>query len=124
MTPRIGYQHDANGEKRQIQTAFVNALANTADTQLVAAVTGKRIAVLAICALCGASDTSVTLKSKGSGAGTAISSAKALAANGGWSWARGCEIDFLYVTTRGEALTVGTSTGSTVGLDVTYVLLD
>ena len=127
---RIGLQYTQTGEKVQIITAFGNIGASTADGTLtisgggtLAGVTGRRWVILAANAICGATDTTVTLKSKGSGAGTAISSAKALSANGGWACARGASTDFLYATNPGEALTVGTGSGSTVGCDFTLALI-
>ena len=122
---RLGLQYNASGEKRQIQNAFANIAASTTDGALIAAAAGKRIVILSVFAhLADASETNVTLNSKGSGSGTAISSTKQVIANGGWIVTRGCATDFLYQTKRGEGLTVTTGTGSTVGIDVTYLLDD
>lgn len=130
MMPRLGIQYNASGEKRQIQTAIGNIAAATTDGTLtlegatLAAVPGKRYYVLAVFAhLANTTATNVTLNSKGSGAGTAISSTKQVAANGGWVQSRGTEIDYLYRTKRGEALTVTTGAGSAVGIDL-LVLID
>lgn len=122
----------ASGEKILIQTAIGNIAAGTTDGTLtlegatLAAVEGKRYYVLAIFAhLAGATATNVTLNSKPSGsAGTAISSTKQVAANGGWVQARGTPQDFLYRTKRGEALTVTTGAGSTVGIDLIVTIAD
>jgi hypothetical protein len=130
MMNRLGIQYTARGEKALIQTAIGNIAAGTTDGTLtlegatLAAVTGKRYYVLGVFAhLAGATETNVTLNSKGSGAGTAISSTKQVVANGGWVQTRGTEIDYLYKTKRGEALTVTTGAGSTVGIDL-IVLID
>lgn len=131
MMNRLGLQYDASGEKRQIQTAIGNIAAGTTDGTLtlegatLAAVTGKRYYVLGVFAhLADATETNVTLNSKGSGAGTAISSTKQVVANGGWVQTRGNEIDYLYKTKRGEALTVTTGAGSTVGIDLIVLIAD
>lgn len=131
MMDRLGYQYNRNGEKILIQTAIGNVAAGTTDGTLtiegatLAAVPGKRYYVLAILAhLAGDTATDVTLNSKGSGAGTAISSTKQVAANGGWAMARGTPQDYLYRTKRGEALTVTTGAGSTVGIDLIVTIDD
>lgn len=125
MMTRLGLQYNANGEKRQVLTAFANIAANTTDGSLIAAVTGKTIVVLGVFAhLAGATNTNVTLNSKGSGAGTAISSTKQIVANGGWVQSRGCDTDYLYKTSRGQGLTLTTGAGSTVGIDVSYIIDD
>lgn len=132
MMERLGYQYNRNGEKLLIQTAIGNIAAATTDGALtiegatLAAVPGKRYYVLAILAhLAGSTATNVTLNSKPSGsAGTAISSTKQVAANGGWAMARGNPQDYLYRTKRGEALTVTTGAGSTVGIDLIVTIDD
>jgi hypothetical protein len=131
MMPRLGIQMTATGEKILVQTAIGNVAAGTTDGTLtlegttLAAVPGKRYYVLAIFAhLAGSTATNVTLNSKGSDAGTAISSTKQVAANGGWVQARGTPQDFLYRTKRGEALTVTTGAGSTVGIDLIVTIAD
>ena len=128
---RLGLQHNARGEKILIQTAIGNIAAGTTDGTLtlegatLAAVPGKRYYVLGVFGhLAGSTATNVTLNSKGSGAGTAISSTKQIAANGGWVQSRGTEIDYLYRTARGEALTVTTGAGSTVGIDLLVTIDD
>lgn len=132
MIPRLGLQYNAHGQKCAVQTAFGNIAAGTTDGTLtlanggtLAGVSGKCYVVLAVFAhLAGSTATDVTLNSKGSGAGSAISSTKQVVANGGWVQSRGCPTDFLYKTKPGEALTVTTGAGSTVGLDVVFVLDD
>jgi len=100
--------------------AFANVNASSTDTSIVAAVAGYRICVTGYTLVAGGTATNVTFNSKGAGAGTAISSLKACAANGGVSAQnpRG-----VFKTNVGEALTLTTGTGSTVGLDVTYELI-
>lgn len=125
MIPRIGFQHDPTGSKVIIQTAFANIEAGTTDAPLVAAVPGKRIVVLSIFAHAqGTVETNVTLNSKGSGAGTAITSTKQIGPNSGWVQDRGTPVDYLFQTKNSEGLAVTTGAGSDVGVDVTYVLLD
>lgn len=125
MTDRIGYQYDQNGQKAIIQTAVTNVAAGTTDQVLVPAdANGRRIVVLGIHAQAGGTATAVTLNTKGSSAGTPISSLKALAANGAWAQQRGNLVDYLFQTKRGEALTVTTGAGATVGIDIQYCVLD
>lgn len=131
MMSRLGYQFNQKGEKILILPARGNIAAATIDGTLtlegatLAAVPGKRYYVLGVfCHLADTTETNVTLNSKGSGAGTAISSTKQVAANGGWVQSRGTEIDYLYRTKRGEALTVTTGAGSTVGIDLLITLDD
>ena len=129
---RLGIQHLPNGNKATIRSAFGNIAAATTDGTLtlgeggtLAAVTGKCYVVLGVFAhLQGGTATDVTLNSKGSGAGTAISSLKQVVPNGGWVQSRGCETDYLYKTKVGEALTVTTGAGSTVGIDIVFTLAD
>lgn len=120
---RLGLQYNASGEKTAILTAKANINASTTDGAVIAAVEGKRIIVLGVFAhLAGATATNATLNSKGSSTGTAISSTKQIAANGGWVQSRGTGTDFLYATKRGEGLSLTTGAGSPVGIDVVYVL--
>lgn len=102
--------------------AFGNVAQNKTDESLIAAVTGKKIRVLAIVARTGATTTTATFNSKGSGAGTAISALFANAVNNGillpfnpYGW---------FQTNSGEALTVTTgATGSATGIQVVYTLV-
>lgn len=105
--------------QRQELYAFANISASTTDGAVITAVTGKRIVVLGYSIIAGATATNVTFNSKPSTSGTAISSLKACGANGG------SNIFFeggVFQTVAGEGLTVTTGTGSTVGVDVTYIL--
>lgn len=102
-----------------IRNAFDAIAASATDSNLVSAVTGKKIRVLSF--LLNQGDTTpstVTFNSKPGGAGTAISPAFKTAANGvvdvalnprGW-----------FETNASEGLTVTTGTGSTTGVIVVY----
>ncbi|MBI3936410.1 MAG: hypothetical protein HY323_05490 [Betaproteobacteria bacterium] len=101
--------------------AFANVAASQTDSQLVAGTTGKKIRVLAVAFVCGATATTAIFNSKPAGAGVAISMTFANAANGGavlpqnpLGW---------FETVAGEALTLTTGAGSTTGVQVVYVLV-
>jgi hypothetical protein len=98
--------------------AFVNVAASQTDSVVKAAVTGKKIRVLALVMVGGGTATTVTFNSKGSGAGTAISCAFANGANGGaclplnpMGW---------FETKTSEALTLTTGAGATGGFQIVY----
>jgi hypothetical protein len=100
---------------------FANVAASQTDSELVAAVPGKTIRVLAFHFVCGATGTNATFNSKGTGAGTAISPTYQNAANSGIApptndlgW---------FETNEGEALTLTTGAGSTTGVLLTCVLV-
>lgn len=107
---------------RGAQNAYDSIAASQTDSNLVTAVTGKKIRVLG--AVLNQGDTTasaITFNSKGSGAGTAISPALKAAANGGFvlphnpvGW---------FETLRGEGLTVTTGAGSTSSVLVQYELV-
>lgn len=99
--------------------AFANVAASTTDGNIVTAVASKKIRVLAVAAVAGATATNLTFNSKPGGAGAAISPLFANAANGGEilpfspvGW---------FETVSGEGLAVTTGAGSTTGILVTYV---
>lgn len=99
--------------------AFANISESTTDGAVISAVTGRTIRVLSAVLVCGATATTATFNTKGSGAGTAISMQFQNAANGGavlpfneGGW---------FQTNSGEGLTLSTGTGSTTGVQVTYV---
>lgn len=105
----------------QALRANVNVAQSQTDNAYVTAVSGKSIQVLALALLSGGTATNVTLNSKGSGAGTAISPLFAAGANSpvvlpfnpaGW-----------FQTNEGEALTVTTGAGAATGVVVTYALV-
>lgn len=98
---------------------FANISASTTDGALVSAVSGKAITVVSAFLVAGATATNVTFNSKGSGAGTAITCLIANGANGGavlnyneQGW---------FNTNASEGLTVTTSSGSTVGIEISYL---
>lgn len=99
--------------------AFANISASTTDGSLIAAVTSKKLRVLGVCICTGGTATTITFNSKGGGSGVAISASFANAAN------RGETLPFSPVgwfeTVSGEALTVTTGSGSTTGVQVTYI---
>lgn len=98
---------------------FVNVAASATDGAIVTAVAGKRLRVLAVAFVAGATATTCTFTSKGAGAGTAISCAFANAANGGA--ALGPSALGWFETVEGEGLSVTTGAGSTTGIQVVYV---
>lgn len=95
--------------------AFVNIAASQTASSVVAAVTAKKIRVLAIIAQAGATATNITFNS----ASTAKTMLFANGANGGEvlpfnpvGW---------FETVAGEALTATTGAGSTTGIQVVYI---
>lgn len=99
--------------------AFVNAAAATTDTSIVAAVTGKKIRVLAFRLNVAGTATNATFNSKPAGAGVAKSETFQLDARGGFSG--GFSPVGHFETVSGEGLTVTTGAGSQVGVGVVYV---
>lgn len=99
--------------------AFANVAAASVDASVVAAVAAKKLRVVALVLVCGASATTVTFNSKPAGAGTAISMQFQNAANGG------AVLPFnqagWFETTAGEGLSATTGAGSTTGVQVVYV---
>lgn len=95
--------------------AFANIAASQTDSQIVALVAAKKIRVLALYCVAGATATSITLQSNA----TAKSALLANGANGGEvlpfnpaGW---------FETVAGEALKATTGAGSTTGIGVVYV---
>lgn len=99
--------------------ALLNVAASATDTALVAAVTSKKIRVLAAVFVAGGTATNLTFNSKPAGAGTAKTCLFANAANGG------ATLPFnqagWFETVSGEGLSVTTGAGSTTGIQVVYV---
>lgn len=110
--------YDVN-ERKLVKFAFANIAAATTDGVIVAAVTGKRIRVLAYSCSPAGTATSTTFNSKGAGAGTAITAANQCPASniqpGGFS-----PVGY-FQTNAGEGLTATTGTGATVGINITYI---
>lgn len=99
--------------------ALANVAASQTDASIVAAVAGKKIRVMQVFALAGATATTLVFNSKPAGAGVAISPTMANGINGGevlpfspMGW---------FETVAGEGLTVTTGAGSTTGILVGYV---
>lgn len=99
--------------------AFANVAASQTDSSVVAAVTSKKIRVLAFIIMTGSSATGLTFNSKPAGAGTAKTMLFAAGANGGVS-APFNQVGY-FETVAGEGLTVTTTAGSTTGVQVVYV---
>lgn len=102
-----------------IKRAFVNPAASQTDSNVVTAVSAKRIRVVFVYAIAGGTATTLTFNSKSGGAGTAISALLANGVNGGEvlpfnpvGW---------FETNTGEGLTVTTGAGSATGIGVGYV---
>ena len=89
-----------------------NVAASATDSELVAAITERKIRVLAFFCVTGGTATNVTFNS----ASSAISPLLANAANGGAVFPYNPEGWF--ETSSGEALTVTTGAGSTTGIQV------
>ena len=100
--------------------AFANVAASQTDSSLIAAVTGKKIVVHQLLALAGGTATTLTLNTKGAGAGTAISPLLANGANGGEVLPYS-KVGWLKTTTS-EALTATTGAGSATGILIGYSL--
>lgn len=102
--------------------AYDAIAASTTDSVLVAAVTGRKIRVLAFIINQGdTTPSAVTFNSKGGGAGTAIFAPLKYAANGGTNPPL---IDSGYFETNvSEGLTVTTGAGSTTNVGVIYELV-
>ena len=107
---------------RGVLNAFDSIAAGTTDSALVAAVTGKKIRVLAVVINQGdTTPSTVTFNSKPGGAGSAKDPALKAAANGGFvipynpvGW---------FETNSGEGLSVTTGAGSTTAVSVVYELV-
>lgn len=118
MEQTSGNIRGEQGRLHPVKRAFANIAAGTTDGAVVAAVTGKRIRVLAVALHPGDTATDCTFSS----ASTDISALFAALANTptilphsphGW-----------FETKPGEALNLTTGAGSTVGVQVVYALMD
>ena len=103
------------------KTAIANIAASQTDSNIVTAVTSKKIRVVAVVSQAGATATVLTFNSKpaGAGAGAAISPTFQNGINGGEvlpynpkGW---------FETVAGQGLTATTGTGSTTGILVQYI---
>lgn len=104
------------------KNAYDAIAASATDSALVAAVSGKKIRVIAFIINEGASATTVTFNSKPAGAGTAVFAPLTYAANGGTTTA---EVSSgWFETVKGEGLSVTTGAGSTTSVGVVYELVN
>lgn len=107
------------GASAEAKFAKANVAASSTDSEVIAAVAGKKHRVMLFRLHAGDTATNVTFNSKGAGAGVAISETFACGVNGGR--ADGFSIIGHFETAAGEALTVTTGSGSTVGVGVAYI---
>ena len=99
---------------------FANVSASSTDAQVVAALEGQKIRVLAFRLHCGATATTLTFNTKPAGiAGQAVTEQFQIGANSGR--ADGLSELGHFETNPGHALTATTGTGSTVGVGVVYI---
>lgn len=101
-----------------VKHALANIAASQTDANVVSAVSTKKIIVLALAVVAGATATNITFNTKPAGAGSAISPLFANAANGGeiLPWNPGG----WFKTSESEGLSCTTGSGSTTGILVTY----
>lgn len=117
--PNAAY-YDESGNALTVRRIGVNIATGQTDSVIVAAVTGKKIRVVALVMVAGALATDVTFNTKGGGAGAAVTPLFSNAGHGGavlpenrLGW---------FETITGEALTATTGAGgSTTGILVDYV---
>ncbi len=107
------------GVQYPVKRAFANVAASQVDSAIVAAVAGKKIAVLAVAMVSGGTETNVTFNTKPAGAGSAISPLFANGINGGAVLPYNPM--FWFLTAAGEGLSVTTGAGSATGVQVLYV---
>jgi hypothetical protein len=88
----------------------------------VPGVSGKRVIVYGLIALCGDAATDIVFSSKGTGPSTAISCVFQLGANGGIPLWPVAGLAGWCATKVGEALTVTTGPGSITGIQLLYDL--
>jgi hypothetical protein len=98
-------------ERAGLRNAFDTVSASASDSELVAAVTGRRIVVHAVGISCGGTPSTVQFSSGGSTAVSPVfqNSISLPYSEKGW-----------FYTAAGESLTVDTGAGSTTGIIVTY----
>lgn len=103
----------------QVKFFKANVAASSTDSALITAVGGKKLRIITFRLHAGATATVATFNSKPGGAGTAITEAFALGANGG----RSEQINEFghFETVSGEGLSLTTGAGSTVGVGGSYI---
>lgn len=116
-----GVIYDDKGKVRSVSRSFKNIAAAQTDAEVVAAVAGYKIRVLAMTMSPGATATAITFNSKPAGAGTAISALFANAANA--TQQLGHNPHGWFETNVGEGLSATTGAGSATGLTFAYALV-
>lgn len=106
-----------DGNLTDLKYAFYDCAASQTASTLVAAVTAKRIVVVALFAMAAGTATTLLVNS----ASTAKSCVVPNGANGGWTWPLVQGGPGYFQTTAGEALTVTTGSGSTTSIHVWYI---
>lgn len=114
-----GYVLTENTERKPVKFAKAAIAASTTDGAVVAAVASKKIRVLGFILSPATTATAVTFTTKPGGAGTAISAVITTLA--GAPFSSGFTELGHFETAAGEGLSATTGTGSTVGIEVTYV---
>lgn len=111
-------------------TSLANVAASQTDANIVTGLNGKIIRVIGGFAVVAGTATNVTFNSKGTGAGTAISSIIPCGINGGIlmplppSLPTGEPPFGYFQTNKGEGLTVTTGAGASItGITITYVTI-
>ena len=99
--------------------AWADIAASSTDSAIIAAVPFKVLRVVSLVMITGATATNITFNTKGSGAGTAITSAFANGINGGA--VLNYNPEGWFSTTAGHGLTATTGAGSSTGVNITYI---
>jgi len=122
--PRFGRVQDLQGRIYTPQREFKNAAAG-ATTVVVAAVAGKKIAVLGYRLNAGDTATTLTFESDpASGSNTPIDFLHSCAANALMGHNINPSAEPLFITKPGEGLSVTTGAGSAIGVAVIYLVID
>jgi hypothetical protein len=101
------------------KVAIANIGSATTDGAVITGVANKCLRIVSAFVVTGGTATNVTFNTKPAGSGTAISQLIACAANGGLVLPY--NFDGWFTTNVGDGLTVTTSSGSTTGINVTYL---
>lgn len=101
--------------------AFANVAASQTDSVLVSGITNRIVLVKAVTVITGATATTITFNSKGSGSGTAISALFSNAATGGFVLPE--SVGGWFQTNPGESLTCTTGAGATTGIQIVFTFL-
>lgn len=112
---------------RPIKTAVANIAPSQTDSNIITAKPGVIMLGVAGWAISAGTATNLTLNSKGTGSGTAITSLMPFGANGGVIWPASVHLPIgdypigYFQTNKGEGLSGTTGSGSTVGITVRYI---